>query len=97
MTDEEKFDHLFNEVAEASKERHNLRTELGQRLSILELKHTSSGDDLSELKELIMAQSAQITELTRRLDKMSSFWSGMLFVVGGAGVLVGWVISYLKS
>jgi len=96
MTDEEKFDHLFEQAAEASKDRHNLRTELGQRLSILELKHSASGDSISELKELIIEQSQQITDLTRRLDKMSSFWSGMIFVAGGAGVILGWVFSYFK-
>jgi len=97
MTDEEKFDLLFEQVAEASKERHNLRNDLGGRISILELKLATSGDNMSELKELIIAQSKQISELQRRLDKMSSFWSGMIFVAGGAGVVVGWVISYLKS
>ena len=96
MTDEEKFDHLFEQASESSKERHNMRTELGQRLSILELKHSSSGDNIMELKQLILAQSEQITDLTRRLDKMSSFWSGMIFVAGGVGVIFGWVFSYFK-
>lgn len=90
-------DRLYHASSERAKESHDLRAELGNRITLLESFREEDRIRADEVRALLATITSQVAEIQKDIVGIRYFGRGALFIVGICGVLIGWGIAFLKS
>lgn len=94
---EKQITQLFDRSDEASKERHNLRAELGQRLVMMELKQEQYDEKLDRMYSQQDSMNRKLDLLVKQFTRAGGFWGGILFLGMILGAFIGFAISFFKN